>query len=491
MAMEDYAGAVKTLSKAVAQDWRHVQARLLLARAYGMSGQLDACRNEISRVVELARNKPEVLIEAGQVLMRMGAFEASLDIFERAARSEDAIGQACTRAADAAERLSRLDVADAFARRAIKQSSGAHEARLILARVFRRQNALEDAVKTLHEALAVEGAPSGIRAKQYYEFATILDMAAQYAEAGNALTKAKEQLAGDAMMMREHADEAAYTLRRMVQDLSPERIAHWTRASAALPPARVASIVGFPRSGTTLLEQILDAHPHIVSVEETTHLSSELVTGMTRAVANTDSLAQTLDRVDVGTVKACRERYLKAMEGHIEGGLGDRLLIDKNPMRTLVMPFLRRAIPNTTIIAAIRDPRDVVLSNLMQAFEPSVMNLAFLDVKEAGDFYAINMEGWLKYRALIEGWVEVRYEDVVVDPSREAGRVLETLGLEWSDEVSRFHDHMPDRAVRSPTYAAVQEPVHSRAVRRWEHYAAYLAPAMPVLDRMAKALGYD
>jgi tetratricopeptide (TPR) repeat protein len=463
----------------------------MLARAFGAAGQLDACRKEITRVVEIAKNHPAVLIEAGQVLAKVGAFESSLRIFERVACSGDTTGAACTRVADAAERLSRLDIAIEFARKAITQSSASHEARLILARALRRQGAMEDAITTLHDAIAHEGAPASIRAKHYYELANVLDKTSQYRDAASALTKAKEQLAGDARMMRAHADEAAYTLRRIVQDLSPERVAQWMAASADVPPARVASIVGFPRSGTTLLEQILDAHPQIVSVEETTHLSSQLVTGMTRAVANTDSFAQTLDRVDLDSVNACRERYLKAMEGHIEGGLGDRHLIDKNPIRTLVMPFLRRAIPNATIIAAIRDPRDVVLSNLMQAFEPSAMNLAFLDVQEAGDFYALNMEGWIKYRALIRGWVEVRYEQVVVDPSREAARVLDELGLDWSDEVLRFHDHMPDRAVRSPTYAAVQEPVHSRAVRRWEHYAEYLAPAMPVLDRVAKALGYD
>jgi len=292
-------------------------------------------------------------------------------------------------------------------------------------------------------------------------------------------------------MYREPAAEAEYTLRRLVQELTPERVRGWARASAELPPARVAALVGFPRSGTTLLEQVLDAHPLIESVEESTHLSSELVTGMQRSVKGTESLAQTLDRVELDAVKRCRDRYLAAMAGHIEGPVGERFILDKNPIRTLVMPVLRRAIPDAGIIVALRDPRDVVLSNLMQAFDPSPMNLAFLDVERAGAFYALNMEGWAKLRDLLDGWVEVRYEDVVVDPPAQARRVFDLLGLDWSDQVSRFAEHTAAKAVLSPTYAAVQEKVHTRAVRRWTNYEDYLAPAMPTLERVAALLGYS
>jgi hypothetical protein len=255
----------------------------------------------------------------------------------------------------------------------------------------------------------------------------------------------------------------------------------------------VAALVGFPRSGTTLLERILDAHPLIVSVEETAHLSSELVTGMQRAVeaeGGAESLAQTLDRVPIAAVARCRENYLRAMAAHVDGPVGDRFLLDKNPIRTLVMPVLRRAVPDAKIVVALRDPRDVVLSNLMQAFEPSAMNLAFLDVERAGRFYALHMEGWLRLRDLIGGWAEVRYDDVVADADTQARRVLDLLGLGCDERLARYREHMGGRETRSPTYAAVREEIHGRAVRRWERYADYLAPAMADLERVAGRLGY-
>ena len=490
LAGEDYHGAADLFAKAVARDWRNPQARLFLARAQGLLGRTDQCSDEIERLVQIAQRDPALLIEAGQTLAKFGLFEQALSVYEKAVE-RDTGSASLTRVAEAAERLSRLEVAAEFSARAIKANPNDHEARLVAAKVHRRRGNLDLAAGVLQEALACDGAPDTIRAKQFYEQATVLDGLGEYAGAAESLTRAKACLLAKAEMYREPAEEAEYALRRMVQELTPERVKNWTQASATLPPARVAALIGFPRSGTTLLEQVLDAHPEIESVEETTHLSSELVTGILRSVPEAESMAQALDRVELADVMRCRGHYLEAMAGHMEGEIGNRYILDKNPIRTLVMPMLRRAIPDSKIITALRDPRDVVLSNLMQPFDPTPMNLAFLDVEKAGAFYALNMEGWVRLRDLIGGWVEVRYEDVVVDESKQARRVLDLLGLDWSEELTRFREHLASKAVKSPTYAAVQEKTHTRAVRRWERYTDYLAPALPTLERVAGLLGYE
>lgn len=491
LAAEDYQGAADAFTRAVARDWKHAQARLFLARAHGMLGRLDECAAEIERLVSIAGRDAAVLGDAGRTLARFGRFERALAVFEKAAAADRGGSGALTQAASAAERLGRLDEASAFAAGALERDTDDHEARLIAARVHRRRGDLDAADAALAGAIGRPGAPDELRAKQWYERAAVLDALERYGEAAAALGEAKACLRAYEGMYREAADEAEYTLRRLVQELSPERIARWTDASAGLPPARLAALVGFPRSGTTLLERILDAHPLIESVEETTHWSSELVAGMQRAVPGTDSIAQTLDRVPIDAVTRCREHYLSALASHIDGPIGERHLLDKNPIRTLVTPVLRRAVPDAKIIVALRDPRDVVLSNLMQAFDPSPMNLAFLDVARAGAFYALNMEGWVRLRGLIGGWVEVRYEDVVTDAPAQARRALDLFGLAWDDRLAHYQEHMGERATRSPTYAAVREKIHTRAVRRWERYADYLGPAMGDLTRVARALGYE
>lgn len=487
---ERYERALELFGKAIQADWRHAHARLFSARALGMLGRLDECAAEVERLAEVAGKQTELIIEAGQTLEKFGLFEQALRAYERAAKSAPRDAKPRLRAAAACERLHRLEQAETQAREAIALDPRAHEASLVLARVLRRSGRVDDASTLLHDAVRHDGIADLLHARLWYELASLLDAQGQYADAVAALTNAKSCLREQAKHLAPAAEEAEYTLRRFVHELSPERVQAWKAASASLEPARVAALVGFPRSGTTLLERLLDAHPMIESVEETLHLSTELVTGFHRAAGPDLSVAQVLDRIAQGDVRRCRDNYLRAMTAHVPGPLGQRWLLDKNPIRTLMMPVLRRAIPNARIITALRDPRDVLLSNLMQAFEPSAMNLAFLDVEKGAAFYAITMNGWLKLRDMIDGWVEVRYEDVVIDSAAEARRVLTLLDLPWDASLDRFQDVQRDKPVRSPTYAAVHEQVHTRAVRRFEHYADYLAPAMPHLEPIINALGY-
>lgn len=490
LSSERFEEAAELFARAVQADWRHVHARLFHARALGMLGRQGECAEQIERLVQIAGRDVAILLEAGQTLERFGLFEHAARVYERARQVAPHEAEAMVRAAAVCERLHRLEDAETLAREALGRDADCHEAQLVLARVLRRFKRLDEADELLNEAVRQEGLADLLHARLWYELAGVLDAQERYQEAASALTHAKQALSERRAALAAGAEEAEYTLRRLVQEMTPARVAQWEEASRSLEPARLAALVGFPRSGTTLLERIIDAHPMIESVEESLHLSTELVTGFARAVPGADSIAQQLDRVSLEDVRRCRAAYFKAMSSHLLSPLGDRYLLDKNPIRTLVMPVLRRAVPDAKIITAVRDPRDVVLSNLMQAYEPSAMNLAFLDVEQGGRFYALNMGGWLKLRELIDGWIEVRYEDVVADALAQARRVLDLLKLEWDEALERFDEVSRDKAVRSPTYAAVQEKVYTRAVGRWEHYAEYLAPAMPHLEPIVKALGY-
>lgn len=487
---EDYERARECFARAVQADWRHAPARLFLARAQGLAGRASECAIEMERLVQIAPRDAALLIEAGQTLEKFGLFEQAGGLYERALGADAASVDARVRLASNAERLHRLEQAESFASEALTRNPLAHEATLVLARVQRRTGRGDAAIETLQGTLTRSEPPDFAGARLWYELASVFDGQGRFKDAASALGRAKLLLAERRRVLAPAGEEAEYTLRRFAQELTPSRVQQWIEASAGLASARISALVGFPRSGTTLLEQVLAAHPLIESVEESQHLSTELVTGFYRAVTGADSLAQVLDRIAAGDVRRCRENYLRAMAAHVGGPLGEKWLLDKNPIRTLMMPVLRRAVPGAPFVVALRDPRDVVLSNLMQAFEPSAMNVAFLDVAHAGAFYALHMGGWLKLREMIDGWIEVRYEDVVVDPPAQARRVLDLLALPWHEALDHFQDATRGRAVRSPTYAAVREQVHTRAVRRFEHYADYLAPALPAIEPIIKALGY-
>src|SRR6185295_9521838 len=126
--------------------------------------------------------------------------------------------------------------------------------------------------------------------------------------------------------------------------------------------------------------------------------------------------------------------------------------------------------PEFKTLVALRDPRDVVLSCFMLYLPLIPLSVNFLTLERTARRYALDMSAWLKLRPLFpRPWLEVRYEDLVANLPAQAQRVLTFLGLSWDPAVLAFQERAQAKAVLSPTYAAVTQPVHTRAVGRWRH----------------------
>ena len=172
--------------------------------------------------------------------------------------------------------------------------------------------------------------------------------------------------------------------------------------------------------------------------------------------------------------------------------LGNRLLIDKNPSLTFLIPAMARIFPEMKFILALRDPRDVCLSCFMQPLSLSQVSAAYLTLNDTAEEYASLMSLWLTLRPLLKNpYLEVKYEEMVDNLERVAKPTLEFLGLPWDADVLRFDEHARSKLVRSPTYADVAKPVFKTAVARWRNYQKYLEPQMEQLRPFADTLGYE
>jgi hypothetical protein len=166
--------------------------------------------------------------------------------------------------------------------------------------------------------------------------------------------------------------------------------------------------------------------------------------------------------------------------------------LDKNPAYNLTIPLVLRFFPETRLIVALRDPRDVVLSCYLRYLPLNAVSVNFLDVERTAHRYALDMTAWLKYRELIEApWCEIRYEDTVADAEKQARRALDTLSLPWDNQVLAYRQRLLEtKRVTSPTYAAVAEPIYTRAMGRWKNYERLLEPAMKTLEPFIREFGY-
>ena len=250
-------------------------------------------------------------------------------------------------------------------------------------------------------------------------------------------------------------------------------------------------LTGFPRSGTTLLEQVLDAHPAVASVEEAEAFSDEALLWLSDGQPPESPVLQLLDDQPQARIADARERYLRAMEALVGASLDGRLLVDKNPALNLLIPAMRRVFPEMRIIMALRDPRDVVASCFLRRLPINPVSVWYLTLERTVQRYLIDMSAWLKLRELIDGWVEVRYEQTVADLPAEAARMLAALELPWDDAVLAYRERAETRPVFSPTYEAVAKPLYASSIGRWRHYERHLAPVLETLAPIVKALGYD
>jgi hypothetical protein len=187
-----------------------------------------------------------------------------------------------------------------------------------------------------------------------------------------------------------------------------------------------------------------------------------------------------------------RQNYFRAMDLSLGRPVGGRLLIDKNPSYTFLIPAFIRIFPEAKFLIALRDPRDVVLSCFMQNLPLNHASAAWLTLDGAAQEYADMMTFWRTIKSRMNNsFLEVRYEDMVNDLESVARQTLDFLGVSWDTRVLGFDEHARKKTVCSPTYADVTQPVYKRAVGRWQHYQKHLEPHLEKLAPFIKAFGYE
>ena len=280
-------------------------------------------------------------------------------------------------------------------------------------------------------------------------------------------------------------------LRGLAASLTADHFQRWLEAGRALPAKKTSVLTSFPRSGTTLLEQVLDSHSGLVSSDEREAFARDIFPAMWLTPATPLPSAKLFDAIPLPRVATLRERYLAYMAAALNEPIGDRVHLDKNPTLTLVLPGLLRLFPETRVLISLRDPRDVVISCFMQYLPLNANSVCFLTLERTAERYANDMAIWRKLRGMIASpWLEVRYEDTVADLEKEARRALDFLGLPWEATVLNYRDRLKQKAVGSPTYEAVSQPLYTRAIGRWKHYEEYLATSLPILQPSIEAFGF-
>jgi tetratricopeptide (TPR) repeat protein len=248
-----------------------------------------------------------------------------------------------------------------------------------------------------------------------------------------------------------------------------------------------AFLVGFPRSGTTLLETILFSHSRVVVLDEKPAVDQSLA-----SVGRTLDL-KSLMQLSESDTNGMRTAYFEEVGRHLPSRSTNSLLIDKLPLNSVQAPLIHKMFPNAKFILAIRHPLDCILSCYMQNFGLNAAMANMLDLERIVDFYCLTMEIWTRSQQVFNLQVHMlRYEDLVVDMPGEVADLLGFLGLEWEDAVHGYQSTALQRGViNTPSYSQVTQPLYQDASYRWKNYTRYLEPYFERVRPWISHFGYE
>src|SRR3954469_7464256 len=312
----------------------------------------------------------------------------------------------------------------------------------------------------------------------------VLDAQDRPAEAFAAYAQSKAILREAYAPKMEGLESVAVREQRLADYFAAADPAAW-RATAPDSPRTHVFLVGFPRSGTTLLEQVLASHPDVTAMEERTCLQDS-------AVAFFGSNAD-LDRL-AGLSDSDLESWRRAYWNRVgEAGVTPSapVFIDKMPLNSVFLPLIAKLFPRAKIILALRDPRDVVLSCLRRRFALNPGMYEFTTLETTASYYASVMRLIETYRGkLALDLVEARHESLVTDFESEARRLCDFLGLSWLEEMRAFAGRAAMHNIDTPSGAQVAGGLSDAGLAQWRRYGRELTLVLPMLAPFVRQFGY-
>lgn len=489
-----------------------IAIRLNLALALADGGQLEDAVLALDACARDFPTDPRPFSQMGSVLSNLHRDEEALAPIRIAADLAPDDADLKVRLGERLALLWSTDEAEAAYRRALSLVPDHASAFLQLALLFDQTNRVDAFADLIAEAEAkgvAEGTLHFIRAVAYRRAGRFDDGLAEIEAAPAEIEpRRRAQLAGEFQDRLGRADEAFEAFSEMnrlarmdptdpvqrslnfhenlaaERDLvSPSWFAGWTTDTPQPERPSPIFLVGFPRSGTTLLDTILMGHPAVRVLEERPPL---------RVVEQSLNGLRSLATMSADEIARARTLYFDEVAKFTDVSDGN-ILIDKFPMHLNKVPLIHRLFPGARFVLALRHPCDVVLSCFFTSFRLNNAMVNFCDLETAARTYDQTFGYWEQCRATFPIEVSsLSYESIIAGGSEVLEPLFAELGLSWRE---RTVDHTETAVARGgiPTasYAQVTEPLYRRSANRWQRYRRHMEPVLPILRPWVEKFGYE
>jgi tetratricopeptide (TPR) repeat protein len=508
----EFEGSIEALQKAAKLEPNSPPIQLNLAMAFGAAGDFAEAEKRLREISSAYPADTAALRELHALLREMAKDEEALAAIEEAVRRNpndidlilglgshqsqmqhyDAAGTAYRRAMEidpsngtahlgltiVLELTNRTDELFDLIRSAEQRQVNADALQFMRAFGFRREKRYEEGLK------ALEQVPDSLdSARRAHLHGQLLQGAGRYEEAFAAFERMNERSADDVSQPKQRGARYRALIGRNIEMMTPGLVESWRSESKAYTCLTPAFLVGFPRSGTTLLDTMLMGHPMIEVLEEEPTM---------REAAQLLPHPADLPTLDDAKIQAARDTYWQVAKSLTPLRPGS-LLVDKNPLAMNSLPAIRRLFAEAKIVLALRHPCDVVLSCFITNFRANDGMASFLELDTAAELYDLSFRYFERAQQLFQlAQHTVVYERVVADRERELKNLFQFLGLDWHDQVLDHETTAKGRGrIKTASYSQVIEPIYTRAAGRWWNYRRQLEPILPVLAPWVEKFGYS
>jgi tetratricopeptide (TPR) repeat protein len=490
-----FAEAVTNCERATALDPHSVEAQANLGDVLRRSGRVDAAEKSLGQAAQLDPGSADLQIKLASVLFERRRFEAAAACYRRAIEIDPGLVAAHRGLATSLRSAGDIDAASAGYRDALALSPGEAPLWNDLGRCFLALGRFDEAVEAFRRALAIDpdysdayrnlatcrmlpandpelariaalaartDLPDEERAAAGFAVAKALDDADRYEDAflaydsANRFYRAARATAGDAF----DAEDLARQIDRSIVNFTPDFFA--TVSGWGNPSDLPVFIVGMPRSGTSLVEQIAATHSRVFGAGELRHIGEA---------------AAALGPVDAPWTQAAVRQAADAHHKRlIRLGAGADRVIDKLPDNIFMLGVIAMLYPAARVIFCRRDPRDIGVSCYFQKFSAGLLTFSY-DLADCGKRIRETERLAAHWRRVLPlRWLEIQYEALVADLEGESQRLIEFLGLAW--EPACLDYHKTGRVVQTASAWQARQPLYHRSVARWRNYERYLGPLL-------------
>ena len=447
-----------------------IEAHYNLAVARLEQGLVDEAIQSSKEAIRLNPNYVDAYNNLGRIYKGLGRMEEALSCYQTAVRLAPNNTKAITGLASMYEQQGDKEKAIALVQPLIDSGDESAEAALVFARLSKYTKKFREAARIIESVLQGNRASVAQRGSLHFELGRTLDSMDEYDAAFEHYHK------GVALKCKARRFDMARHIKsidELIRVYSREFVQNAPRASHG--SKRPLFIVGMPRSGTTLVEQILDNHPAVSGAGELFAISG--IASSLADVAAPDS-PHGVTRLTQEACNGLAQPYLDLLETFSRTA---SYVTDKMPNNFMHLGLINLLFPQSRIIHCVRDPRDTCLSCYFQEFSWQSHYFSY-DLAALGEYY-------LQYRRIMAHWravldmpmLEVQYEELVNGQESVTRRMIEFCGLDWDPRCLQFQENR--RTISTASYDQVRQPLYTRSIGRWRHYERHLGPLLSILER--------